>query len=297
MDWKPHRVGNGADAMSLRALKWFTVLLPPFIIGSFEYIRHSEWMLRHLSMERGNLFIALLSLAVSFAVSSFLFRRIERSNRRLAEERAARAVLEERERLAGELHDRIAQMLFYLNVSLKDGKVEDARSVAAEIDGHLRQAIFNLRQPPERDGSFPAQVARWIGEWRLLAGVETAVSVDVPADYFDDREQIALMGIIQEAFTNIRKHAEAVRVFFALRADDRGWEMRIRDDGKGHDPLEAARMLEADGPAAARMPEGRGKYGMSIMRKRARELGADMAVNTRPGAGWELVLTGTRNGG
>lgn len=282
--------------MSLRALKWFTILLPPFIIGSFEYIRHGEWMLRHLSMERGNLYITLLSLVVSYAVSTRLFRRIEGTNRHLAEEQAKRAVLEERERLARELHDRIAQMLFYLNVSLKDGKVEEARSVAAEIDGHLRQAIYNLRQAPDQVQSFAEHAAGWIGEWRLLTGIEVDARIDLPPDAFADREQIALMGIIQEAFTNIRKHAEASKVDFELRADGRHWTMRIRDNGKGSVLQQEAGNRRTEDGTEAFAAEGMGKYGLSIMRKRARELRADLAIRAKPGEGWEIVLHGKRNG-
>jgi two-component system nitrate/nitrite sensor histidine kinase NarX len=325
--------------MPLRALKWFTILLPPLIIGSFEYIRHGEWMLRHVSMERGNLYITLLSLAVSYAVSTWLFRNIEGTSRRLAEERAKRAVFEERERLARELHDGIAQMLFYLNVSLKDGKVGEARSVAAEIDGHLRQAIYNLRQVPDQMPSFAERVAGWIEEWRLMTGIETDVNIEVPADCFSEKEQIALVGIIQEAFTNIRKHAEASRAAFTLRADEREWEMRVRDNGKGgsreigaagggksglsggaetgmaggrHDTgtgnaasgnavADSATSGNAAADSAASGTRdgswtGKGKYGISIMQKRAAELGAELAIDAKPGAGWELVLKGKRNG-
>jgi two-component system nitrate/nitrite sensor histidine kinase NarX len=330
--------------MPLRALKWFTILLPPLIIGSFEYIRHGEWMLRHVSMERGNLYITLLSLAVSYAVSTWLFRNIEETSRRLAEERAKRAVLEERERLAREMHDGIAQMLFYLNVSLKDGKVGEARSVAAEIDGHLRQAIYNLRQVPDQMPSFAERVAGWIDEWRLMTGIETDVNIELPADCFSEKEQIALVGIIQEAFTNIRKHAEASRAAFTLRADDRAWEMRVRDNGKGFSreigmagggrgemsseteagidsgrngntasgntgignatPGNAVTGNAETGHAASDNAEtgardgswpGKGKYGISIMKKRAAELGAEMTIDAKPGAGWEIVLKGKRS--
>lgn len=283
--------------MSLRGLKWFTILMPPFIIGSFEYLRHSEWMLQHLSMEHGNFFITLLSLLVSYVVSTFLFRRIERANRHLAEEQTKRAVLEERERLARELHDRIAQMLFYLNVSLKDGKVGEARSVVAEIDGHLRQAIYNLRRPPGEDRSFAAHINGWLEEWRLLTGIRVEAETDFPADYFTEKERIALLGIIQEAFTNIRKHAGASEVAFRLVADGQGWEMRVRDNGQGSG-TGFANGEQGGGSAGAVTANGdawgKGKYGISIMKKRALELGADLAIHTGPGDGWELVLTGAK---
>lgn len=260
---------------SLQKFKWFTILLPPILIGSFEYIRHSEWLLNYLSMEQGNVFITLLSLIVSYMVSSWMFARIDAANEHLSEERTRRAVLEERERLARDLHDHIAQMLFYLNVSLKQGKLSEARSVAIEIDGHLRQAIFNLRTPPEHDISFAERMAKWVKEWSMLTKVDVERRIQISDSSLSPGEEILLFGIIQEAFTNIRKHSEATRVAFDLHIEPGIWTMRIADNGKGAD-LET---ISED------------QYGISIMKKRADELRADLHICNGTSGGLEINLT------
>lgn len=140
--------------LSLRTLKLFTIMPPPVLIGGFEYIRH-DFLLGVLSMETGNLYITALTLLLSYLFATWMFRRIGRTNERLAAEEAKRAVYEERERLAQEPHDNIAQILFFLNVQARKGQIDEARSAVSELDHQLRQAIFNLRTVPEEGEASP----------------------------------------------------------------------------------------------------------------------------------------------
>ena len=249
--------------MTLKSMRWIFILLPPVMIGSFEYIRHG-WLLDYLSMEDGNLYITILTFLISYIVTTGLFNQIEKSNRRLAAEQARRAVFEERERLASELHDSIAQMLFYLNVQLKQGKTEEARAAISELDHHLRQAIFHLRTSPELSASFDERIRSWVKEWSLLAGIAAEARVDGRAnDRFDREEQIALFAIIQEAFTNIRKHSGATEASLELAiGDDGSWTLTVRDNGIG---------MAGGAP-------GRDRYGLALMDKRAKSLGAVLDI-------------------
>ncbi len=77
------------------------------------------FLLDVLSMEAGNFYMTLLTLLLSYLFGTWMFGRIQSMNVKLAEEQAKRAVYEERERLAQELHDNIAQILFFMNVQLK----------------------------------------------------------------------------------------------------------------------------------------------------------------------------------
>lgn len=108
--------------MSYRTLKIIAILLPPLLIGGFELIRHSV-LLDNLSMDVGNYLITILTLIISYVFTTWMFKNIEENNQRLTAEREMRAVYEERERLAKELHDNIAQTLFLLKVNLKKGKL------------------------------------------------------------------------------------------------------------------------------------------------------------------------------
>ncbi|NTZ17099.1 MULTISPECIES: sensor histidine kinase [Paenibacillus] len=264
--------------MSMRSYKILTILLPPLIIGGFEYIRH-DFLLDVLSMEAGNFYMTLLTLLLSYLFGTWMFGRIQSMNVKLAEEQAKRAVYEERERLAQELHDNIAQILFFMNVQLKKGQLDEARSAISEIDHHLRQAIFNLRTAPEEGASFTARLQTWLEEWSGMSGIAVDQHISVPEDRIPPSAEVPLFSIIREAFTNIRKHSRADHAYieFVLQEDGANWSLRIGDNGKGTD-------REA--------PEQPQRYGISIMRKRAKELGAKLEIRTAPGQGMELLVTG-----
>jgi len=251
--------------MSLRTLKLFTVLVPVFIIGGFEYVRH-EFLLYYLTMEAGNFMIAVITLVLSYWFASWMFDKIKRINGRLTAGEARRAVYEERERLARELHDDLAQTLFFLNVKLKQGELEEAKAAVSEIDNSLRQAIFNLRTPPEEGVAFASRLNTWLQDWQAAAGIAVAAQIEVAADAFRPAEEVQLFGIVQEAFTNIRKHSRAQQATIALIASPGRWRLRIADDGCGRGQSGSARKT----------------YGTELMYKRAAELGASLEIGAAP---------------
>jgi len=260
--------------LTYRTLKWFTILLAPLIIGGFEFIRHTL-LLRYIPMSAGNYYITILTLMLSFIYATWMFRAIENINQRLSEERATIAVYEERERLARVLHDSIAQTLFFLNIKLQQGQMEEARFAVSEIDHQVRQVIFNLRSLPEEGASLNTRLRRWLEEWAILTGIEIAPEIEIPLAFFSSNEEVLFFAIIQEAFTNIQKHAGAKRVEIAFDTRADGWRLRIADDGTG---------------IAASVDRTK-KYGISMMQERAARLGA--ACNLRNGeqGGLEICLT------
>lgn len=259
--------------MSYRWLKLLTVLVPTVIIGGFEFIRH-EFLLHSISMEAGNYIIIALTFVISYFFAIWMFGTIERKNRQLAEEKSSRAVYEERERLARELHDNIAQNLFFLNVQLKQGNAEGARAAVSEMDTHLRQAIFNLRSSPEEGLRFIERIQRWVDEWQGLSGIDVRTGIELPERYFSPSSEVQLFALIQEAFTNIRKHSQARQATLQLTSGPGGWRLHITDDGVGLG-IEEEKQL---------------RYGVSMMEKRARELEADFRLVSRPGEGTELEV-------
>jgi len=221
----------------------------------------------------------ILTLVLSYLFATWMFRKIESMNRRLAEEKARRAVYEERERLARELHDHIAQMVFFLNVQLGKGRLEEARAAVSEINDHVRQAIFNLRTPPAGGASLTDRLRTWLREWSSLSGIETRSRLSVENGFFTAGEEILLFGLIQEAFTNIRKHSEADSAELELRTFRRNWTLRIADDGVG---------IGSDLSSSAR------QYGISMMKKRAEELGTRLEIRRLDPHGTELLLKGKK---
>lgn len=260
--------------MSYRIFYWLTFLIPTIIIGGFEFIRH-DFLLPYMSMEAGNVYITLLTLFLSFLFATWMFHTLKQMNARIVEEQARRAVYEERERLARELHDGIAQSLFFLNVKLKQGQVDEARVAVSAIDNHVRQAIFNLRSLPE-EGSLDQRLEKWLAQWSALSGVDVGCELHVADNYFTPTAEVQLFGIIQEAFANIRKHAGAKHSWIRLSAvEDTGWVLEIEDDGVG-----------ISNPS----PDSK-KYGLSMMRERARQLNGALDIQLRPEGGTIIRLS------
>jgi signal transduction histidine kinase len=231
-------------------------------------------------MEAGNYYITFLTLVLSFFYATWMFRAIENINRRLSEERATVAVYEERERLARVLHDGIAQTLFFLNVKLQKVQMEEARFAVSEIDQQVRQAIFNLRSLPEEGSSLNARLGKWIGEWSVLTGIEIAPKINIPPAYFSSDEEVQIFGIIQEALTNIGKHARARQAEVVLTAFADGWLLRIADDGIG---------------MTAGLDRTK-KYGISMIQERAALLGASCDICNSDEGGLEICLTSCNGG-
>lgn len=263
--------------MSYRKMKFFSILIPTFLIGGFEFMRHSVF-LHNLSMETGNYLITILTLVISYAFATWMFRTIERKNQRITTEREIGAIYEERERLARELHDSIAQTLFLLKVHLKKGKIEEASSLVNSIDTHLRQAIFNLRINQKENLSFSNRIENWLNDWNTVSGIEVNNEIYFPEGYFSPAEEIQLFGIIQEAFANIRKHSDANTVFFKLNTGRNVWELIIEDNGTGFDTEET-------------QPN---KYGLKMLKERAQKLNSSFEILSEKNVGTKLLLRGKK---
>lgn len=234
----------------------------------------------YMSMETGNLLITLLTFVLSFFFSLVVFRTIRKMNDRLVEEQSRRAVYEERERLARELHDGIAQTLFYLNVTIKRNQLVEAREAVSSLDNHVRQAIFNLRTLPEEGTTLRTRLDKWLAQWSTLFGITVTSSFTIHDDFFTPREEIQLFAIIQEIFANIRKHANASHVTLQVtEGTAHMWQLAVDDDGVGITD-------------STLQP---GHYGLRMMQERAAEINADFSITRRDAGGTHVQLLS--NGG
>ncbi|WP_053366456.1 sensor histidine kinase [Bacillus sp. FJAT-27245] len=263
--------------MSYRYLKIASILLPTILIGGFEFLRHGIF-LDHVSMETGNYVITLLTFLISCVYTFWMFRVIEVKNKRITKEREVHAIYEERERLAKELHDSIAQSLFLMKVHLKKEKINEAGALANSIDTQLRQAIFNLRLTPDEGISFEKRISHWLDNWSAVSGIDADVEVGVAEDFFSASEEVILFGIIQEAFTNIQKHSAATSASLKLSGEHGRWELLIEDNGIGFSPDEVKHA----------------HYGLTMARERADLLQAKLDIRSEPGAGTKFSLKGNK---
>ena len=207
-------------------------------------------------------------------------------NARLSLEMQDQAVLEERSRLARELHDSVSQALYGIALGARSARAQLDRNperVAERLDyvlklaeagmAEMRALIFELRpETLQSEGLVVAlgkQAAALHARHHLTVetdlGDEPALSLTVKG---------ALYRIAQEALHNVVKHAKARHVRLALRQEDARAVLEVGDDGTGFDP-------RADFP---------GHLGLSSMRERAEMLGGTFRLESEPGAGTRLTV-------
>jgi two-component system nitrate/nitrite sensor histidine kinase NarX len=209
-------------------------------------------------------------------------------NARLMVQVEYQAVVEERTRLAREIHDGLAQTLAFLKIQsaqmqnyLQQGKLEKLESTLqashrtlSEAYQDARQAIDNLRSIPE------SSVQDWI--YKIASDFEknTDAKVDLTAlklDYdFPPTVQAQLVRIVQEALGNVRKHARATKVTISGSVRDNEAILEVRDNGIGFEPELVATVS---------------RYGLLGMRERADLIGAEFQIESKPGNGTIIRLS------
>ncbi len=240
------------------------------------------------------------------------YAAVERTNRELESrvvERTARlgqvlrktitAQEEERRRLARELHDESAQTLAALSIALdraRDsldraggmratgsgdalGRIQEAREIASRLLAETRRMILGLRPSALDDlGLVPA--IRWHCEQYLGDRVEVSIEADPPGVRLPGHIELTLFRVIQEAVSNIARHAQARHVRIAIGLVDRTVSVAIVDDGRGFD------VERAFGAA----PTASESVGLIGMRERIALLNGRMEVRSTPGTGTAISV-------
>lgn len=210
----------------------------------------------------------------------------------LVEHQQALAMLHERERLARELHDSLGQIFAFVNIQgqtirrlLSRGDVAAAAAcvgrlveVAREADVDIRESILGLRVTLSEQGLFPA-LASYLALYEKNYGIHVELKTPEACmdGFFEPLVEVQLLCIVQEALTNVRKHADArcVRITFCIA--DGGVCVAVRDDGQGFD--------------SAGADDRCGEHiGLRVMRERAEEVGGSVSVYSVPGQGTEVVV-------
>jgi signal transduction histidine kinase len=233
-------------------------------------------------------FYAILFLGIHAELEADLgaVRRANIELERLREVDAANAALGERTRLAREIHDGLAQDLWYAKLKLgrligAPGLTDEWRAAGREVVGAIdsaladaRQAVMAMRADPTA-GSTLADVLRSYAEDfgdRFALRTEFDADHDVPR--LGPRTEAETLRIVQEAMNNVRKHADATLVRVRAVCREGQILVSVTDNGRGFDP--------------ERVPDGR--YGLSGMRERAELVGAHLTIQSRPADGTVVLL-------
>jgi signal transduction histidine kinase len=259
---------------------------------------------RNLLYVLGCLATGFLDILLGLFIASILHQYRERS-RMIDELEAARGelvraereagALEERHRLAGEIHDTMAQgftsiilhlesaeLAFDADLSKARMHVERALKASRENLDEARRVLWALKPDILEREPLGAAIERTVRKWGDAAGVRTEAAVTGSARPLPSEAETALLRTVQEALANVRKHARASRVSVTLSFMEDEVIVDVQDDGRGF--------------AAARVPSTRdwprsGGYGLPAMRRRVENLGGSLTVESAPGEGTTLMVS------
>ena len=213
---------------------------------------------------------------------------VERS--RLSEESAQMARLEERNRLAREIHDTLAQNFAAISLQLETAdallptrpaealeRVDTALELAREGLREARRSVQGLRAAHLEGRTLPEALHDLATRFAHHTGIETCVDVDGESlPDLSAEAEAALYRIAQEALTNVGKHSCARSARIKLETDGSTLRLRVLDDGRGFD-LDSERVED--------------RFGLLGMRERARLLGGDLSVQSAEGEGTQLTVS------
>ncbi len=219
------------------------------------------------------------------------------SNAQLHAQVRQMAVIEERYRLSREMHDGLAQtlgslgwQLDHLKTLLDRGDLQtmtqelaDTRQMTREAYLDVREVIDGLRLAVDHPGGLVEALAEYIADFQDRTGISARFQADGELYSLLPQAELQLLRIVQEALTNVRKHAAAHHVWVWLqsvqtvRAGDttRQVELSIADDGQGFD---------------SHLPRSHRHVGLGSMRERVQSLGGSFSLATSPGQGTRITV-------
>lgn len=279
-----HAIGSKADAPELNckrdgfeSIAVFRIVSRDAVLGSFSLHFRQPRVLNTSDRQLLDSLGQLLGVAIE--------------NRRLVAKERELAVVQERGLVAQGLHDSLAQGLNFLNLQLQLLEAAHARGDQADVVEILpllragveesyqdvRELLNNFRSKLE-PGSLRGAIEDTVERFRRQTGCETTLKINsAEGSPLAPDQQLQTLFILQEALSNVRKHARATQV--QVQVDNlRDFKLLVRDNGQGYDPAEVAK-------------RGDEHVGMSIMRERAARMNAVIRMDSAPGQGARVSLT------
>lgn len=269
----PRFAGWPSDYSDLKSLLWVPIASADETVGGFYLGNENTW---GFTPEHQSL-VELLAPHAAIAIK----------NAHLYEQSRELSVVQERNRLARELHDSVTQTLFSMKLAAESANVlidDDTAAARAQLvhmqelarqaSTEMRSLVFELRPPElEIEGLIPT-LRKHIEVLRRVH------SVDIELHHRGDRilnpvEEKEVFRIVQEALNNAVRHADAAEIVVEVVIEDDKLRVSVADDGVGFDP---------DAPRKTR------RLGLLSMSERAQGLGVELSVSSRPGRGTVVAL-------
>ncbi|NEO98879.1 MAG: sensor histidine kinase [Symploca sp. SIO2E9] len=195
------------------------------------------------------------------------------------------ATLQERNRIAREIHDSVGHSLAAQSIQLENvamllpedrGKLahhlHKARQLGKEALQHVRQSVATLRNHPLQGQSLPAALAKLLKEFEATTEIQLDAKINLTSS-LSAEIATALYRVTQEALTNISKHSHANEVRLHLLESSRNISLLLADNGRGFDP-----------------DENTTGFGLEGMRERAEALGGSFSLTSKPGQGCQIQV-------
>lgn len=213
-------------------------------------------------------------------------------NARLQAEVASTATVRERERIARELHDSLAQALSSLHAMAALARLRAEKAGTEEVAGvlqemeevsgnayeEIRHSIFGLRTVVADGPGLVPTIAEYLQEFGARSGLHAKLIVeDDPVRRLPAEAETQLVRIVGEALRNVWRHARARHAEVRIGIEGTMARVTVEDDGVGFDP-------------EAEPPPGRRHYGLQTMRERAESAGGALQILSRPGLGTRVVV-------
>jgi signal transduction histidine kinase len=198
----------------------------------------------------------------------------------------------ERDRIARELHDSLAQVLGVIHLQLRAlesravdeashtmaGELSQLAETADEAYQDVREAILGLRETIREDGGLEGSLREYLRKYSRQTGIATGLTCDGDTRRsLSPRAEVQLLRVVQEALTNTRKHSHANRATVTIECQGPVTTLIIEDDGVGFDPALVAGSME-------------GGFGLASMRERVEGIGGTLTVHTAPNEGTRIMV-------
>lgn len=232
-----------------------------------------------VARERG--YLQTLGELASIAIMSARLRERERQG----------AILAERDRIAREMHDSLAQVLGVIHLRLralraKAGLVDQAAVSSELVDladltdeayRDVREAILGLRESSRVDRGLLASLRAYLEKYSHQSGVNATLEAALDEEpRLSPRAEVQVIRVVQEALTNVRKHADASAAVVRVSSDDESVSFCIEDDGRGFDLTGA--LMDRDAG-----------FGLHTMRERVDLIGGSLSIDSTPGHGTRVI--------